>query len=45
MDKLLISSKELLKGNKIMSHSGNHGERDKSDGIEGAEVEQSHCGG
>lgn len=44
MDKLLISSKELLKGNKIMSHSGHCHERDKSDGVEGAEVEQS-CSG
>lgn len=44
MDKLLISSKEHLKGNKIMSHSGNHHERDKSDGVEGAEVGQS-CSG
>lgn len=44
MDKLLISSKEYLKGNKIMLYSGNYYERDKFDGVEGVEVGQS-CSG
>lgn len=45
MGKLLIGSKELLRGHKIMSHRGSCHESDKPDDVAGAEVEQSHCGG